>query len=139
MPVTPKAGPAGRDPVTPPPLQVSAALVGLEALALLVLAVLEMANLRSIRLTMGVTTTVFFLAAAAGLAWAAWSLWRARRWARGPVVMTQLILPSDANNLNSAFGGNYCDGGTGGTGIFRLDTAPGCWTGYQPIFQLKAA
>ena len=102
MPVTPKAGPAGRDPVAPPPLQVAAALVGLEALALLVLAVLEMANLRSIRLTMGVTTTVFFLAAAAGLAWAAWSLWRARRWARGPVVMAQLIQLGLAWNLRDA-------------------------------------
>jgi hypothetical protein len=83
-------------------LQVAAALVGLEALALLVLAVLEMANLRSIRLTMGVTTTVFFLAAAAGLAWAAWSLWRARRWARGPVVMAQLIQLGLAWNLRDA-------------------------------------
>jgi hypothetical protein len=70
---------------------VAAALVALEAVLLLVLAVLELANLRSVRLTMGVTTTVFFLVAAAGLAWCAWSLWRARRWARGPVVMAQLI------------------------------------------------
>ena len=69
----------------------AAALVALEALGLLVLAVLEVANLRSIRLTMGVTTTVFFLVASAGLAWCAWSLWKARRWARGPVVMAQLI------------------------------------------------
>jgi hypothetical protein len=30
----------------------------------------------------------------------------------------------------------YCDGGTGGTGTFRLDA--GCWTGYQPAFQVKA-
>ena len=40
---------------------------------------------------MGVTTAVFFLAAAGGLTWAAWSLWHVRRWARGPVVMVQLI------------------------------------------------
>lgn len=63
----------------------------MEAFVLLALGVLEVANLRSIRLTMGVTTSLFFLAAAAGLAWCAWSLWRARRWARGPVVMAQLI------------------------------------------------
>ena len=80
----------------------AAALVALEALGLLVLAVLELANLRSIRLTMGVTTTVFFLVASAGLAWCAWSLWKARRWARGPVVMAQLIQLGLAWNFRDA-------------------------------------
>jgi hypothetical protein len=70
---------------------VAASLAGVEALALLVLGVLELAHLRSVRLTMGLTTSVFFLAAAAGLGWCAWSLWRVRRWARGPVVMVQLV------------------------------------------------
>ena len=69
---------------------------------LVVLAVLEVANLRSIRLTMGVTTTAFFLVAAAGLAWCAWSLWKARRWARGPVVMAQLIQLGLAWNFRDA-------------------------------------
>lgn len=69
----------------------AASLTAVEAVVLLALGVLELANLRSIRLTMGVTTSVFFLAAAAALAWCAWSLWKARRWARGPVVMAQLI------------------------------------------------
>ena len=76
--------------------------MALEALVLVVLAVLELANLRSIRLTMGVTTTVFFLVAAAGLAWCAWSLWKARRWARGPVVMAQLIQLGLAWNFRDA-------------------------------------
>jgi hypothetical protein len=70
---------------------VAASLVALEALVLVVLGVLELANLRAIRLTMGVTTSAFFLAAAAGLGWCAWALWKVRRWARGPVVMAQLI------------------------------------------------
>ena len=86
----------------PPPLAVAAALVAVEAFLLLVLAVLELANLRSIRLTMGVTTTVFFLVAAAGLVWCAWSLWKARRWARGPVVMAQLIQLGLAWNFRDA-------------------------------------
>ena len=102
VPVTPKADTPGPDPIAPPPLQVAAALVALEALVLVVLAVLELANLRSIRLTMGVTTTVFFLAAAAGLAWCAWSLWKTRRWARGPVVMAQLIQLGLAWNFRDA-------------------------------------
>ncbi|MBD3916000.1 hypothetical protein [Nocardioides hwasunensis] len=69
----------------------AASLVAVEALVLVLLGVLELANLRSTRLTMGVTTTLFFVAAAAGLAWCAWSLRQVRRWARGPVVMAQLI------------------------------------------------
>jgi hypothetical protein len=36
---------------------------------------------------------------------------------------------------NSVTAGNYCDGGAGGTGTFRLDAGPApCWTGYQPLF-----
>lgn len=75
----------------PAPLVVAAALVAAEAVALASLGVLELASLRLARLTMGATTSIFFVAAAAGLAWCAWSLWRVRRWARGPAVMTQLI------------------------------------------------
>ncbi len=91
MPVTPSAYSPDLDPSAPPPLVAAASLAALEAVALLVLGVLELANLRSIRLTMGVTTSVFFLVAAAAIGWCAWSLWRVRRWARGPVVMVQLI------------------------------------------------
>ena len=42
-------------------------------------------------------------------------------------------LPADAF-LSSTWGGAYCDGGTGGTGSFRLDE--GCWTGSQPEIQI---
>ena len=81
---------------------VAASLTALEALALAVLGVLELANLRAIRLTMGLTTSVFFLVAAAALAWCAWSLWKAHRWARGPVVMADLIVLGLAWNLRDA-------------------------------------
>ena len=83
----------------PPPLVVAASLTAVEAFVMAGLGVLELVNLRSVRLTMGVTTTAFFLAAGAGLAWCAWSLWRLRRWARGPVVMAQLIVLGLAWNL----------------------------------------
>ena len=83
----------------PPPLVVAAALTALEALVLASLGVLELANLRAIRLTMGLTTSVFFLGAAVALAWCAWSLWKVRRWARGPVVMAELIVLGLAWNL----------------------------------------
>ena len=99
MPVTPPDVPAGPDTGPPPPLLVAASLAAVEAFVLAGLGLLEVANLRSIRLAMGITTSLFFLAAAAGLAWCAWSLWKVRRWARGPVVMVQLIQLGLAWNL----------------------------------------
>jgi hypothetical protein len=78
---------------------VAASLTAVEAFVLAALGVLEVAHLSSVRLTMGLTTSVFFLVAAAGLAWCAWSLWRVRRGARGPVVMAQLIQLGLAWNL----------------------------------------
>ena len=44
-------------------------------------------------------------------------------------------LPDDAY-LNSSWAGAYCDGGTGGVGVFRLDQ--GCWTGFQPAIKVRA-
>ena len=41
----------------------------------------------------------------------------------------------DAAYQDSQTAGNYCDGGLGGTGTFRLDE--GCWTGYQPLFVVE--
>jgi hypothetical protein len=89
----------GPDRTAPPPLVVAAALTAVEAFVLAGLGVLEVANLNSSRLTMGVTTAAFFLGAAAALAWCAWALRAVRRWARGPVVMSQLILLGLAWNL----------------------------------------
>ncbi len=83
----------------PVPLRVAACLTALEAFVLLSLGALEILSLNLSRLTMGATTAVFFLAAAAGLAWCAWSLWGIHRWARGPVVMAQLIQLGLAWNL----------------------------------------
>jgi hypothetical protein len=99
VPVTPPDPESGPDRAVPPPLVVAASLAALEALVLAALGVLELASLSSIRLTMGLTASAFFLAAAAGLGWCAWSLWRVRRWARGPVVMAQLIQLGLAWNL----------------------------------------
>jgi hypothetical protein len=70
---------------------VAAGLVGLEGLFLLLLAVLELLGVHSGRVTLAVTTALFFVALGAGLAFCAWGLFRARSWARGPVVAAQLI------------------------------------------------
>lgn len=37
---------------------------------------------------------------------------------------------------NTKIAGNYCDGGTGGVGIFRRDGS--CWTGFQPAVKFNA-
>ena len=75
----------------PRPLVLAVALVVLEALVLAVLAVLELAHLGSGRLTMGVTTALFFLGYAAALLLCGYGLLRLVSWARSPVVLAQLI------------------------------------------------
>ena len=85
-PATPALG-----PTAPAPLVVAAALVGVEGLLLVGYAVLEALAISTGRVTMGATTAVFFLAYGAGLLLCAWGLWRVRAWARGPVVLAQLI------------------------------------------------
>ncbi|WP_182523864.1 hypothetical protein [Nocardioides dongkuii] len=76
----------------PRPLLLAAALAGAEALALLVSALLELVNVSAVRVTMGVSTAVFFLVCAAGLGLSAWGLTRLATWSRSPVVLAQLIL-----------------------------------------------
>jgi hypothetical protein len=44
--------------------------------------------------------------------------------------------PADAY-YNTTVGAFYCDGGAGGTGTFRLDA--GCWTGDQPLVEVKSS
>jgi hypothetical protein len=78
-------------PTRPAPLLVAAAVVGAEALALVVLAVVQVLSLDSHRVALTVTTTLFFLGLAAGLGLCAWGLARVHSWARGPVVACQLI------------------------------------------------
>lgn len=75
----------------PRPLLVAAALAALEALALLVSGVLELANISGLRVTMGVTTSIFFLGYGAALGLCAWGLTRLATWSRSPVVLAQLI------------------------------------------------
>lgn len=57
-------------------------------------------------------------------------------------VATAAGLPARGQDLytdgiyqDSATAGNFCDGGTGGTGTFRLDD--GCWTGYNPLVRIR--
>ncbi len=44
--------------------------------------------------------------------------------------------PDDAY-FSTETAGNYCDGGIGGTDVFRLDA--GCWTGYKPVVRFTTS
>jgi len=78
-------------PAPPATLVGAAVLVGLEGLVLGVLAVLEVVALETGRLTLGITTALFFLILGAALLFCAWGLFRVGSWARGPVVAVELI------------------------------------------------
>ncbi|MET7377702.1 hypothetical protein ABZT08_02555 [Streptomyces sp. NPDC005526] len=42
--------------------------------------------------------------------------------------------------LDSVIPSSYCDGGAGGTGTLRLDTAPtDCWAGFRPLGEIRIA
>jgi hypothetical protein len=59
--------------------------------------------------------------------------------ALGPLVKVGSKPYPDTVYQNTAYGSNYCDGGTNGVGTFRLDS-PGapCWGGYVPAVQFAA-
>jgi hypothetical protein len=84
---SPADDPGGR----PVLLRVGAALTALEGLVLLVYAVLELANVNADRVSVAVTTAVFFAVMGGALVLCASGLWRVRSWARSPVVVAQLI------------------------------------------------
>lgn len=90
-PVTPTAAGAADAEKIASRLRFAAAICLLEALAALAMAGVELASLDAHRLSAGVTTAVFFVLYAAGLAWSARGFARARSWSRGPIVLAQLI------------------------------------------------
>ncbi len=76
---------------TPPPLTVAASLVALQGLALLGVAVVQVAELSADRRALGLSNAGFFAAYGVLLLVAAWGLWRGAGWSRGPALLTQLI------------------------------------------------
>jgi hypothetical protein len=91
-------------PDAPRPLVVAAALVALEGLFGVGFGIAEAFHTTSARATMGVTTALFFAAFGAALVGCAWGLTRSASWARGPVLIAQLLA------LGLAW--NFKDGGT---------------------------
>lgn len=74
-----------------PPLVVAAGLTLVEGLLTVMYGIGEALHISSGRLTMGVTTSVFFVAYGAAMVLCAWGLNRLSTWARGPVLLAQLI------------------------------------------------
>lgn len=77
----------------------AAAIVALEALTFIVLAVAEAAHISGDRVGLGVGTTLFLAVIGAGLLWAAWRVTEGDAWARSPLVFSQLIILGLAYNL----------------------------------------
>jgi hypothetical protein len=75
----------------PAPLVAAAGLTLVEGLLTAMYGVGEAVNITSSRLVMGVTTSVFFVVYGAAMVLCAWGLNRLRTWARGPVLLAQLI------------------------------------------------
>jgi hypothetical protein len=76
---------------TPAPLAAAAGLVFIEGLLTVLFGITEVFSLDSDRLLMGLTTAGFFLAYGVGLLVCARGLHTVRSWARGPVLLSQLI------------------------------------------------
>lgn len=72
-------------------INLASALVAVEGLILVVLAVLDLVSLESDRLSLGISTAVFLGAYATLLLACAWSLRTRQGWTRGPILITQLI------------------------------------------------
>jgi len=75
----------------PPPLVVAASLAAVEGGMLVLYGVLELFSVSAGRVTMGLTTAVFFVVYGAFLAFCGWQLLRRESWARGFVAMAQLV------------------------------------------------
>ncbi len=92
----PEPDPTTRSPYSPygapAPLVVAAGMTFVEGLLTVLFGITEAVSLDSDRLVMGITTTVFFLVYGGVLLACARGLHTVRPWARGPVLLSQLIL-----------------------------------------------
>lgn len=78
-------------PQVPAPLQLATAVAAAEGLALLVLAVVQVASLSGDRVALGVTTAAFFVGFGALVLACARAVRERHTWARGPLLLAQLI------------------------------------------------
>lgn len=86
----------------PPPLTVAASLVGVQGLVLVVLAVVEAFSVVGERREVAISTALFFAVYGVVLLACAVALTRQAAWARGPVLLSQLIQLGIAWNVRDA-------------------------------------
>jgi hypothetical protein len=82
-------------------LGIAGAIVAVEALAYIVLAVLDLAEVSSDRIGLGVGAGVLLAAYGAGQLFAAWRVTRGEGWARSPLIVTHVIQLLLAWNLRN--------------------------------------
>ena len=75
----------------PAPLVTAAGLTLVEGLLTVMFGITEALHVTSQRAVMGLTTALFFVAYGAAMVVCAWGLHRLHTWARGPVLLAQLI------------------------------------------------
>lgn len=80
---------------------IAAGLVGIEGLGAAVYGVAEALHTTSARAVMGATTSAFLVVYGAAMLLCAWGLTRVHAWARGPVLIVQLISLGLAWNFHS--------------------------------------
>ena len=94
-PAADEPNPSSRSPYsvhgTPAPLAAAAGLTFVQALLVVLGGVAELVSVDRERLVLGLTTAVFFIAFGGTLALCAWGLNAIRPWARGPVLLAQLV------------------------------------------------
>jgi hypothetical protein len=86
-----ETGPSYSRHGAPAPLVAAAGLTFVEGLVTAMYGLGEAVHISSQRVVMGVTTSVFFVVYGAAMVLCAWGLNRLRTWARGPVLLAQLI------------------------------------------------
>ena len=75
----------------PPPLVVAASLAAVEGGLVVLFGLVQLSSLASDQLSSGLALSAFFVGYGAALVFCAWQLNRIRPWARGPVLLAQLI------------------------------------------------
>lgn len=82
---------APEERTAPLPLVLAACVVVVQGLFAVVFGAVEALSITSARAVMGVTTALFFVAFGVGMLFCAWGLRKVRSWARGPVMLAQLM------------------------------------------------
>jgi hypothetical protein len=75
----------------PSPLVVAASLAAVEGTLVVFIGLGELRNLSSDQVSAGLALAVFFVGYGVALVYCSWQLSRARTWARGPVLLSQLL------------------------------------------------